>query len=82
MAASQEGPIMDDNEKARAALQAIIDGDGDEKAKAGAARALKAMDEEPDGDEPAKEEDAKATDDEAPPAKEPDGDEEAKAVSA
>ena len=82
MAASQGGPIMDDNEKARAALQAIIDGDGDEKAKAGAARALKAMDEEPDGDEPAKEEDAKATDDEAPPAKEPDGDEEAKAVSA
>lgn len=44
--AANEGKSMDEEEKARAALKAIIDGDGDEKAKARARRALAAMDED------------------------------------
>lgn len=47
--------VMNDDEKARAALQAIIDGDGDDKAKSKAKAALAALDasdeKEPDGDE-------------------------------
>lgn len=66
--AAQKGQTMDENEdKARAALQAIVDDEkSDDKAKGRAKAALAAMsDEEPDGDE--KKPDAKHT--------EPDGDE-------
>lgn len=51
---AQEGNPMTEEEKARAALKAIVDDEkSDEKAKARAKAALAAMDEEePDGDEP------------------------------
>lgn len=79
-AASQEGPTMDENEKAvRLALKAILDGDADEKAKGRAKAALAAMD---DTEEPAASEEP--SDEEtpvAPPADEPDGDEAAKALA-
>lgn len=69
---AQEGKTMDEEEKARAALKAIVDDEkSDEKAKARAKAALAAMDdEEPDGDEKAKAEHS-----------EPDGDEKAKAAA-
>lgn len=71
-AGAGRGVSMTDEEKARAALRAIVEGDGDEKAKARARAALAAMDEEEDA--PAAE--GEPDDTSAPPPKK---DEEARA---
>lgn len=78
--AANEGQTMTDEEKARAALRAIVDGDGDEKAKARARRALAAMDEEEDKDSKAEggEEENGEAEDKAKKSKAEGGDEDPK----
>lgn len=81
----QEANTMDDNEKAyRASLQAVVDDENaDAKAKARASAILAAMDGEPDGDEPKKDEESKAAEgDDEKKHDEPDGDEKAQAIAA
>jgi len=62
-AAAGDGETMTDEEKARAALQAVIDGDGDDKAKARARAALAAMDESEEEPEASSDSDEEKSDD-------------------
>jgi ClpP class serine protease len=75
---------MDEEEKARAALQAIIDGDGDEKSKARARASLKALEAEDGDDDPEKDDEPAAEDegDEKPAPKDDKKDEDARANAA